>query len=79
MPDQLPADPSETMIVDAVPATGASVTVHSGRGRDTRRDRHWNRRGYVWDNTRELSAYTPRAAANQRLNGHPPGVDDQSR
>ena len=33
---------------------GASVTVHSGRGRDTRKDRYWNRRGYVWDNTREL-------------------------
>ena len=33
---------------------GASVTVHSGRGRDTPKDRYWNRRGYVWDNTREL-------------------------
>jgi hypothetical protein len=33
---------------------GGSVTVHSGRGRDTRRDRYWNRRGYVWDDTREL-------------------------
>ena len=33
---------------------GASVTVHSGRGRDTRTDRYWNRRGYIWDNTREL-------------------------
>jgi hypothetical protein len=33
---------------------GGSVTVHSGRGRDTRQDRYWIRRGYVWDNTREL-------------------------
>jgi hypothetical protein len=33
---------------------GGSVTVHSGRGRDTPRDRYWNRRGYVWNNTREL-------------------------
>ena len=40
---------------------GASVTVHSGRGRDTRSDRYWNRRGYVWDNTRELvRIHTPR-------------------
>ena len=33
---------------------GGSVTFHSGRGRDTPRDRHWNRRGHIWDNTREL-------------------------
>jgi hypothetical protein len=33
---------------------GGSITVHSGRGRDTRKDRYWNRRGYVWDNAREL-------------------------
>ena len=40
---------------------GESVTVHSGRGRDTPRDRYWNRRGYVWDNTRELvRVHTPR-------------------
>jgi Lamin Tail Domain len=40
---------------------GGSVTVHSGRGRDTRRDRYWNRRGYVWDNTHELvRVHTPR-------------------
>jgi Lamin Tail Domain len=40
---------------------GGSVTVHSGRGRDPRRDRYWNRRGYVWDNTRELvRVHTPR-------------------
>jgi hypothetical protein len=39
---------------------GRSVTVHSGRGRDTRRDRYWNRRGYIWDNTRELvRVHTP--------------------
>lgn len=40
---------------------GASVTVHTGRGHDTPRDRYWNRRGYVWDNTRELvRVHTPR-------------------
>jgi hypothetical protein len=33
---------------------GGSVTIHTGRGRDTRQDRYWNRRGYVWDNTRGL-------------------------
>ena len=34
---------------------GASVTVHTGRGRDTTKDRYWNRRGYVWDNQRDLA------------------------
>jgi Lamin Tail Domain/Glycine rich protein len=34
---------------------GASVTVHSGYGRDTARDRYWSRRGYNWDNTRDLA------------------------
>ena len=35
--------------------SGASVTVHSGHGRDTRRHRYWNRQRYVWDNTRDLA------------------------
>lgn len=34
---------------------GASVTVHSGRGRDTASDRYWNRRGYSWNNRRDLA------------------------
>ena len=34
---------------------GASVTVHSGRGRDTASDRYWNRRRYSWDNRRDLA------------------------
>jgi Lamin Tail Domain len=33
---------------------GGSVTVHSGHGRNTPRDRCWNRRSYIWNNTREL-------------------------
>jgi Lamin Tail Domain/Glycine rich protein len=33
---------------------GQSVTVHTGHGRDTPKDRYWNRRGYAWDNTRDL-------------------------
>lgn len=33
---------------------GGSVTVHTGRGRDTRQDRYWNRRSYIWNNTRGL-------------------------
>ena len=32
---------------------GASVTVNSGRGRDTASDRYWNRHDYVWDNKRD--------------------------
>jgi hypothetical protein len=34
---------------------GASVTVHSGRGSDTRSDRYWNRRRYVWNNQQDLA------------------------
>jgi len=34
---------------------GASVTVHSGRGRDTGRHRYWGRRGEVWDNNRDIA------------------------
>jgi hypothetical protein len=33
---------------------GASVTVHSGRRHDNPEDRYWNRRGYVWDNNRDV-------------------------
>ena len=41
---------------------GASVTVHSGHGRDTPEDCYWSRRGYVWDNARELvRVHTSRA------------------
>jgi Lamin Tail Domain len=32
-----------------------SVTVHTGPGRDTARDRYWSRRGYIWDNNRDLA------------------------
>jgi hypothetical protein len=33
--------------------SGASVTVHSGRGRDTARHRYWGRHDDVWDNNRD--------------------------
>jgi hypothetical protein len=35
--------------------SGASVTVHSGRGRDTAGDRYWGRRDDVWDNNRDIA------------------------
>jgi hypothetical protein len=34
---------------------GASVTVHSGPGRDTAHHRYWNRRGHTWDNRSGLA------------------------
>ncbi|MBV9197471.1 MAG: lamin tail domain-containing protein [Solirubrobacterales bacterium] len=34
---------------------GASVTVHTGRGRDTASDRYWNRRRYMWDNKSDVA------------------------
>ena len=35
--------------------SGASVTVHSGRGRDTAKHRYWGRRDEVWDNNRDFA------------------------
>jgi hypothetical protein len=34
---------------------GATVTVHSGRGRNTANNRYWQRRRYIWDNSSELA------------------------
>ena len=36
---------------------GASVTVHSGHGRDTATDRYWRHRGYIWDNARDFARF----------------------
>ncbi|KOU01671.1 hypothetical protein ADK86_12320 [Streptomyces sp. NRRL F-5755] len=42
---------------------GKTVTVHTGKGRDTAAHRYQNRRAYVWDNTKDTATLTKASGA----------------